>query len=148
MSEQHPAKKSALRCVRFILSLTLIVSCSATSHAQHMNAPDSPCNKPSAGAEETHCFVVASQQRDKELNQTYQDVLKVLVLTSDDASQLRTAQRYWIQFRDSTCQAEKALYTGGSAAPMVYYACMEAETRYRIQDLKNTYEWIIIKSRP
>jgi hypothetical protein len=31
---------------------------------------------------------------------------------------------------------------------MVYYACMEAETRYRIQDLKNTYEWIIIKSRP
>lgn len=146
MSEQHPPRKFALRCVRFILSLTLIVSCSATSHAQHMNAPDSPCNKAGSGAEETHCFVVESQQREKELNQTYQDVLKVLA--SDQTTQLRTAQRYWIQFRDSTCQAEKALYTGGSAAPMVYYACMEAETRYRVQDLKNTYEWRIIKSRP
>ena len=30
---------------------------------------------------------------------------------------------------------------------MVYYACLEAETRYRIKDLKDTYEWRIEKSR-
>jgi uncharacterized protein YecT (DUF1311 family) len=146
MSEQHPARKSALWCVRFILSLTLIVSCPVTSHAQHMNATGSPCNKPMSGAEQTQCYINASRQRDIELNLTYHEVFKVLA--SDEAVQLRTAQNYWMQFRDSTCHAEKALYTGGSAAPMVYYACMEAETRYRINDLKNIYEWRMINSRP
>ncbi len=133
------------RCIQLMLSIALIICCSGICKAQHMNADDSPCNKPMVGgnAEETQCFIDTSKLRDKELNQTYQDVLKVLA--TDEAVQLRTAQRYWIQFRDSTCQAEKALYSGGSAAPMVYYACMEAETRYRIQDLKNTYQWRVDK---
>jgi uncharacterized protein YecT (DUF1311 family) len=132
-----------LQSIQRILPIALIFCSSVVCNAQHMNATDAPCQEAGSGADETHCFVVASQQRGRELNHIYQDVLKVLA--PDEAVQLRTAQRNWIQFRDSNCRAEKALYAGGSSAPMVYYACVEAETRYRIQDLKNTYQWRIDK---
>lgn len=96
-----------------------------------------------SGAEETQCFIDASQNRDKELNDYYQQLIKVV--ESDDLDKLRSAQRSWLQFRDASCSAEKAMYEGGSAQSMVYYACLEAETRYRLADLKKTYGWRIEK---
>jgi len=89
--------------------------------------------------------VNASKERDQQLHETYQGVVKVLA--TDEIRQLRGAQHLWLQFRDTTCNAERDMYQGGSAASMVYYACLEAETRYRIKDLKDTYEWRIEKSR-
>jgi len=98
-----------------------------------------------SGADETSCFVAASKKRDQELNEFYKQITKVV--EGEDLTQLRAAQRVWLQFRDASCSAEKALYEGGSAQPMVYYACLEAETRYRITDLKLTYGWRIEKFR-
>jgi uncharacterized protein YecT (DUF1311 family) len=113
--------------------------------AQHMNAPDAPCRKPMDGADETRCFYEASVSRDKELNKAYQASLKVL--EPNGAALLRAAQRSWLQFRGATCRAEKELYNGGSAQGMVFYACLEAQTRYRIKDLNDTYGWRIEKFR-
>jgi len=131
---RHPA------LVLFVFAFGSIVC-----QAQHMNAADAPCRKPMSGAEETECFVAASKLQDKKLNELYQQALKVV--ESDDITQLQKAQRVWLRFRDATCSAEKALYQGGSAQPMVYYACLEAETRYRVKDLEDTYEWRIEKFR-
>jgi uncharacterized protein YecT (DUF1311 family) len=112
--------------------------------AQHMNAADAPCGKASANAAETSCFVTAATAADRDLNHVY----KVIVTTvqGDDLLNLKRAQRLWIQFRNSNCSAERALYSGGSAAPMVYYSCLEAVTRHRTVELKTMYGWRVEKA--
>jgi uncharacterized protein YecT (DUF1311 family) len=113
------------------------------SQAQHMNAPDAPCQKPASNAEMTACFVSASKTADEKLSKMYARIHEVL--SADEQKELKEAQRVWLTFRDSTCSAERNLYAGGSAAPGVYAACMEAETRHRTDDLDTTYGWRVEK---
>ena len=108
-----------------------------------MNAKDGPCQEPSSGYEETKCFADAAKKSDSELNQMYRRVLSVV--DGDERVKLQTAQRLWIQFRDANCEAEHVLYSGGSAAPMVKFACVEAVTRHRTEELKEMYGWRLEK---
>ena len=66
-------------------------------------------------------------------------------LNGADAQRLVAAQRLWVQFRDTTCAAERDLYEGGSGANPAYLACTEEETRLRTNDLRTTYGWLIEK---
>ena len=113
------------------------------SVGQHMNAKDAPCQGPSSNAEETQCFVGASRAADAQLNRTYDRVREVL--SGDEQKELQTVQRLWLRFRDANCAAERHLYEGGTAAPMVYAACTEAATRQRTAELKTMYGWRVIK---
>ena len=104
------------------------------ARAQHMNAPDSPCrNAGSSTAQQSGCFSVAYHDADKRLNDVYRQVLKTL--DPQDQAALQAAESLWIQFRDANCEVEHALYKGGTAAPMVLNACLEALTRQRADDL-------------
>ncbi len=61
--------------------LTLVASCvvaSCLAKAQHMNAPDSPCQKPASNAEITLCFISASKTADERLNKLYGRIREVL----------------------------------------------------------------------
>jgi uncharacterized protein YecT (DUF1311 family) len=80
---------------------------------------------------------------DQQLNRTYEQIRKTLV--EEDKKKLQEAQRIWLQFRDANCTAERELYSGGSAASMVYAACIEADTRHRTSELKTMYEWKVDK---
>jgi uncharacterized protein YecT (DUF1311 family) len=111
--------------------------------AQHMNAKDGPCQVPSSTAEETACFADALKRSDSQLNQMYRRVQSVV--SGDDLVNLRTAQRLWMQFRDANCEAEHELYSGGSAAPMVKLACLEALTKHRKEELTVMYGWRLEK---
>ena len=111
--------------------------------AQHMNAKDGPCQEAGSGAETTACFYHAYEKSDAELNQLYRRVLTVV--DGDNLVNLQVAQRLWIRFRDANCSAEYDLYTGGSAAPTVKYACLEAVTRHRTEELKVMYGWRLEK---
>jgi len=125
-----------VKATRFLsVALTLIIS--STMHAQHMNAADAPCKTAGPGAETTTCFLAAAKSADAEMNRVYRELIDNL--NQDDRSKLRTAQRLWIQFRDANCKAERGLYSGGSAYSMAYAACMESETRYRTNDLRQMY---------
>jgi uncharacterized protein YecT (DUF1311 family) len=108
-----------------------------------MNAPNAPCGGPKSNAEMAACFVSASKLADKHLNEIYGRVLKVL--PENEQEDLRAAQRLWLKFRDANCSAERKLYAGGSAAPTVYAACLEADTRQRTADLKTMYGWRLDK---
>lgn len=108
-----------------------------------MNAKDSPCAGPMSGAEETACFIKTYRQTDVKLNALYKRI--EAVLQGDDLARLKMAQRSWVQYRDTNCDAEHALYTGGSAAPMVQQACLEAVTRHRIEELTTMYGWRLEK---
>jgi len=59
--------------------------------------------------------------------------------SADEQKDLQAAQHLWLNFRDANCSAERTLYAGGSAAPMVYAAWVEADTRQRTTDLKAMY---------
>ncbi len=127
-----------------LLSL-LVLTCMIGNElkAQHMNDPNAPCQIAGPMSEKTACFISASQKADAELNHVYQVVLTVVEGT--ELKDLRSTQRLWIQFRDSNCSAERELYYAGSAAPTVYYACVEAMTRHRIAELKTMYGWRVEK---
>jgi uncharacterized protein YecT (DUF1311 family) len=128
------------------LHLLFLASCLFVSHlayAQHMNAPDSPCQASASNAKITSCFISASKTADERLNKVYGRIREAL--SADEQRDLHSAQRLWLKFRDSNCQAERNLYAGGSAAPMVYAACMEADTRQRTSDLKAMYGWRLEK---
>ncbi len=102
--------------------------------AQHMNAPDRPtCPGPRSTASDAACFEVAYRESDHKLNEVFQQVLKTLA--PQDQAALRSAQLLWLKFRDANCEVEHGLYKGGTAAPMVLTACLEAETRHRTDDL-------------
>jgi Lysozyme inhibitor LprI len=67
------------------------------------------------------------------------------VLSAEEQKELQAAQQLWLQFRDANCAAERHLYERGTAAPMVYAACMEADTRQRTAELNRMYGWRVIK---
>src|ERR1017187_1624508 len=128
------------------LRLLFLATCLfLTDHAsaQHMNAPDEPCRGPASNAETTACFISASKTADEQLNKIYVRIGEVL--SADEQKDLQAAQRLWLRFRDTNCSAERNLYAGGSAAPMVYAACIEANTRQRTTDLKAMYGWRLQK---
>jgi uncharacterized protein YecT (DUF1311 family) len=113
------------------------------SNAQHMNAPDAPCQAPASNAETTVCFISASKAADEQLNKIYTRIREVL--SADEQKDVQEAQRLWLKFRDASCSAEKNLDASGSAAPGAYAACIEAETRQRIADLNTIYGWRLQK---
>jgi uncharacterized protein YecT (DUF1311 family) len=108
-----------------------------------MNAKDGPCQTASSGANETSCFVDAYKNSDQELNGLYRRVLTVV--NGEELRKLKVAQRLWIEYRDANCSAEYELYSGGSAAPMVKFACLEAVTRHRTEELRVIYGWRLEK---
>ncbi len=125
-----------------ILALIVLVTSFGQGSAQHMNAKDAPCQRGS-GAEETRCFTEEAHRADLDLNLLYNKIRQVLSPT--EQPQLQAAQRLWIEFRDANCAAERDLYGGGSAAPMVYEACLAADTRQRTAELNVMYGWRLEK---
>jgi len=119
--------------VAVALVATAFAAACPPSMAQHMNAPDAPCRSGSANAQISQCFSAAYQDADKKLNDVYRRV--VATLGPEDQKALQAAQLLWIRFRDANCEVEHGLYKGGSAAPMVLDACLEALTRQRADDL-------------
>lgn len=106
--------------------------------AQHMNAPDAQRRGPASNAETAACFMSASKTADEQ-NKVYVCIREVL--SAYEQSNLQATQRQWLKFRDANCSAERNLYAGGGAAPMVYAAFVEANTRQRTSDLKAMYGW-------
>ena len=131
------------RSTVILLAFIGLLLCSANAGAQHINAKNAPCHGPASGSEETACFVTAEREADLKLNQLYLHIVRSL--NSDDRDALQQAQKIWIQFRDANCSAEEGLYRGGSAAPMVRYACLEAMTHHRTEELQIMYGWRLEK---
>src|ERR1700691_4652802 len=123
---------NGIKLVTFV-ALTVFLASAGAGSAQHMNAKDAPCQ---TGPN-------AEQARDRQLNLVYNKIRTALSPT--DQSKLQTAQGLWVQFRDANCAAERELYDGGSVAPMVYQACLGADTRQRAAELNVMYGWLLEK---
>ena len=104
-----------------------------------------------AGAQEVDCAVAEVQVEltfcaeqdwiaaDEELNAAYKAAMAAMreidasLGLGDKAAEgfLRQAQRDWVSFRDNACAAEAYPMHGGSAEPMVIYACRARLTQER-----------------
>ena len=102
-----------------------------------MNEKDSPCPNAVTTLDMGQCFSKAKASSDEKLTALYEKLLRKL--NGDDADRLTKAQRLWAEYREANCSAERALYQGGSAAPVVYVACLDAMTRARTEELQQTY---------
>jgi uncharacterized protein YecT (DUF1311 family) len=131
-----------VRLIGVLLAVALFVAGKA-ANAQHMNDAGAPCNDKVVTMEAYNCFQLAATSADKRLNQTYNKILAQL--SPHEQNALRNAERLWVQFRDTTCAAERSLYDGGTAAGVAFVACIEEETRQREIDLLTMYEWRLEK---
>jgi uncharacterized protein YecT (DUF1311 family) len=102
-----------------------------------MNEKDSPRPNAVTTLDMAQCFSKAKASSDGELTALYNKVLSKL--EGDDADRLTKVEQLWNEYREANCSAERALYQGGSAAPVVYLACSDAMTRTRITELRQTY---------
>ena len=102
-----------------------------------MNEKDSPCASVVITADLSNCLTEAKASAEAQLNWAY--IMTSLKLGRDDAARLLAVQHLWAQYRDANCEAERAIYSGGSAAYPAYVACIEAMTRARVKEIQVTY---------
>jgi len=127
----------------FMAVVILGVVGSKASLGQSMNAAGNPCAVAGSTADTAACFDKAYKAADRDLNSLYGRIQKVV--EGEELSALKLAERLWVQYRDATCNAERELYSGGSAAPATHIACLEAETRARHASLMRSYGWRLKK---
>jgi len=74
------------------------------------------------------------KKADAEMNRFY----KMARDSCDDAGKerLKKVQLQWIKYRDLCCEAEAAIYEGGSMSGLVFTNCMKALTEERTARLK------------
>ncbi|GAA5004192.1 DUF1311 domain-containing protein [Pseudoluteimonas lycopersici] len=130
--------RNALSC-----GLILLLVFTHDGHAQSMNAPDGPCRGVVITSDLTECLDLAWKKSDAKLNDTYARVQRVL--DPEEKRRLVQSQRFWIKYRDATCDAEYQLYGGGTGGPPARLACLEAETRAREASLQRSYGWRVEK---
>ena len=122
-----------------------VVCCAVTFLPKAAQAQDVDCAKAEAAADMTSCAEQDWKAADVELNAAYKSAVAVMkgIDANLDASDqgaaivLRDGQRAWVPFRDATCDAEGWAFHGGSAEPMVIYACRARVTAARAEELNN-----------
>ena len=68
-------------------------------------------------------------------------------IAGEELKLLNRAQRAWVNYRTLSCEAEYAMYGGGTGGPVTRLACREALTRDRIAQLHDAYDWRVEKYR-
>ncbi len=115
-----------------IIAIPLILF---TASATAGEADGIDCNHAITQIDMDMCAHKDYQAADKKLNDVYRAVMAAL----DDAgyqAKLKTAQRAWIQFRDTECTFEVAQNEGGTIYPMVYTGCVTKLTEARTKELQ------------
>lgn len=108
-------------------------------------AQEVDCSKAQAQVELAYCAEQDWNAADARLNAAYKVVVAAMKgmdagLDANDRGAedaLRAGQRAWITYRDQTCAAEAWMAHGGSAEPMMIYACRARVTDARAEELEN-----------
>jgi uncharacterized protein YecT (DUF1311 family) len=96
------------------------------------------CEEAKSTLQINECFAKELKKADAELNTVYRLALKKL--EADDAALLRKAQRAWLAYRDAQCEAEHALWGGGTGGPAAWMSCKLGLTSQRTAEIRNTYQ--------
>jgi uncharacterized protein YecT (DUF1311 family) len=136
-------RKQAYAPVLAVFGATLIAGIPSQSFGQSMNVEGGPCAKAGSTTDTVSCFNKEYRAADRDLNSLYGRIQKVL--EADELAGLVRAERLWVQYRDATCSAERALYGGGTGGSPTQIACWAAETRARQASLLRSFGWRLEK---
>lgn len=112
--------------------------------ATPLAAQEVDCNNAMTQQEMNFCAAQFYGYADEDLNLAYKLAMSQAkemdrYIAADErpaATMLRDAQRAWITYRDLACAAESTLVRGGSMEPLMFYSCLERETRSRTESLR------------
>lgn len=127
-------------------TLPLLMLLAGCSDAEEAAAADD-CSNALTTMEINTCAAAQQEQTEAQLNAVYQQLMERLAEPDgldDPASvqqQVRTAQRLWIDFRKADCDAQFALYAGGSIRTAVYLGCMQTRAAQRITELESYFPY-------
>ena len=102
------------------------------------NVARAQCDEAKTTLQINECFAKELKKADSELNRVYQATVKKL--PPDDVALLRKTQRAWLAYRDSQCEAERALMSEGTNAPATWMSCKLELTRKRATEIQTTYQ--------
>jgi uncharacterized protein YecT (DUF1311 family) len=119
------------------------VPCAALAATDIVRACYSDCEDAThSNPEYKACLARAADKADKLLNDGYKQLQDAIKAQAKDMSQpadthledLRSSQKYWINFRDSDCQLEDNLAFGGTAMGGNYSSCLCSLSYERLND--------------
>lgn len=120
------------------ITIFAAVLCCAASAAGAKGAPLYPtkdCSHDMTQYDMNMCANDNADSADKALNAIYKQV--AASKSADDRESLKQAERFWIKYRDKTCNDQVGpREDGGSIWPMEWANCQETETAKRIVVLK------------
>ncbi len=83
------------------------------------------------------CSQINYQSADKQLNQSYQQILQIL--TKPHKEKLRISQRQWIKFRDANCDYQAFQAFGTQLYQTIKDQCLQRVTSNRTLELQALY---------
>lgn len=116
--------------------------------APSVDAEEVDCVNASSTAEMNFCSEKDFQSADKELNRTYEVVVRSVKSRGLDKpydaqsfeEALRVSQRAWVAFRDADCKGLTAQeWSGGSGTSSAVLGCMTEKTLQRTKELKERF---------
>jgi uncharacterized protein YecT (DUF1311 family) len=126
-----------IRTAHKLLCLAFSVYCFAPYHVYAKDI----CEFTGSSKQDNECSYKRFQVIEAKLNIRYKQLLAEFdKIVREDPERLAalkprfvSAQKAWIKFRESECQAIEVWYTNGKLQPSLYYGCME---RLAIERLK------------
>ena len=79
-------------------------------------------------------FKAASDQLKRARAKLYED------LEPRSRVKFRAAERLWLRYRKSNCDAEASIYEGGTIQPLIELRCMARVTRERAAELQSQFQ--------
>jgi len=133
-----------MKIFKFIsMSWLIVFVLASNSFAQEYN-----CQNPQYQQEMNFCAYQNFLAADEMLNEEYQRAIAFAKIMDADLSDdlkgaermLRQAQRDWIKYRDSACEAVQFLARGGTLEPVLVSSCKAKLTRQRTEVL-SAFMW-------
>jgi uncharacterized protein YecT (DUF1311 family) len=120
----------------FILLLFGAAAAEARAQQQSTRPAEDPCADMNAlrSPEQMACAAKELRAAEAELKQ-----VRARLTTSMEAPprlRMKQAERAWLRYRKSNCDAEASVYEGGTIQPLIHTQCMARVTRERTEELR------------
>lgn len=120
-----------------VAALCLGVMGATPAVAQQPTLPSIDCARATSNIELKYCAEQAYQSAERQLNQTYEQLLTRLDVPQQQ--RLREIQQSWTGYRDRNCELEVFPTREGTGYGLFLHQCLERLTRHRTTDLENYF---------
>jgi uncharacterized protein YecT (DUF1311 family) len=127
----------------FILLLFGAAAAEARAQQQSTQPAEDPCADADAlrSPEQMACAEKELRAAEAELKQ-----VRARLTTNMEAAprlRMRRAERVWLSYRKSNCDAEASIYEGGTIQPLIRTRCLARLTRARAEELRAQLKTLI-----